>query len=117
MPSSPPRDQRRLTFIKAHLRWGNEWADASIANVSASCLMVKCQTPPPLDASVEIRRRGTSVTGRVVWVSGSRFGLQSHDPVDVTALLAKSDLEVPKPDAVSPSVKRPLWHWRLRNRN
>lgn len=106
------RAVRRVVPIKAHLRVGEDWIEIAVGNVSATGLMAKCAAPPPAGSKVEIRRRGTVITGRVVWSTATRFGMTSDEPIAVDELTAGSGLQVQQVDE-GPSRKR-LWHWRTK---
>jgi hypothetical protein len=64
MARTPPREQRKVTFIKAHLRDEAEWLDVVIGNVSAYGVMVKCRNPPPVGSEVEIGEEGFASLAR-----------------------------------------------------
>lgn len=104
------RAVRKVALIKAQMRAGTEWIEIAVGNVSATGLMAKCSAPPASGAEVEIRRRGTVITGRVVWSTATRFGMVSDDPIDVEELTGVSGLQAQKADE-GPSRKW-LWHWR-----
>lgn len=99
--------------MKAQMRRGERWVEVGIGNVSATGLLVKFPTPPPVGASVEIARRSVHVTGRVVWTSGVRFGVHSSEPIDVEALLSESTIAAPARRLAAREAPR-LWHWRTR---
>jgi hypothetical protein len=101
---------RKIAPIKAQMRAGDDWIEISVGNISATGLMAKCAAPPAPGTELEIRRRGSIVTGRVVWSTATRFGMASAEPIDVEALTAGSGLQVQQIDE-GPSRKR-LWHWR-----
>jgi hypothetical protein len=50
------------------------------------------------------------VTGRVVWATATRFGLESDAPIDVEEFMAESGLAVRQADARPQRLG--LWHWR-----
>jgi hypothetical protein len=110
MGRSKSRAVRKIAPIKAQLRAGDAWVAIVIGNISATGLMAKCTTPPAPGTAVEIRRRGSVLTGRVVWSTASRFGMVSAEPIDVAAQTAGSGLQVQQSDQ-GPVPKR-LWHWR-----
>jgi hypothetical protein len=112
MGRSKSRAVRKVALIKAHLRAADEWIEIAVGNVSASGLMAKCPVPPAPGTEVEIRRRGTVITGRVVWSTATRFGMASDQPIDVEELTGASGLQAQKADE-GPSRKW-LWHWRSR---
>lgn len=104
------RAVRKVALIKAHMRAAEEWIEIAIGNVSTSGLMAKSPAPPSPGAEVEIRRRGTVITGRVVWATATRFGMVSDRPIDIDELTGASGLQAQKADD-GPSRKW-LWHWR-----
>jgi hypothetical protein len=73
-------------MLNGRLRTDEGWSDITICNVSSRGLMVKCATPPPRGAFVEVRRGGSCIVGHVRWVHGIRFGLRSQERIDVAAL-------------------------------
>lgn len=95
------------------MRDGDAWTEVTIGNISVSGLMVKCPEPRAVGSQVELRRRGVTVDGRVVWSRRSRFGLQSTEPIDVDALTAQSGLTVNQSHAET-LPRQGLWHWRRR---
>jgi hypothetical protein len=104
------RDARRQTFISGKMRTTAEWIDVSIANVSATGLLVKCAAAPPVGTEVEIGRRGMRIMGEVVWSRGTRFGLRSFHEIDQAALV-EAGLK-PVGSDMSPPQKKSWWHWR-----
>ena len=109
---TPARADRKITFIKAYLMRGEKWIEVGIANASRTGVMVKCSAPPAEGAEIEIRRRGCAIYGRVVWVSGSRFGLASYDPIDVDALLAEAGSLGEACRASAPPRPNRYWQWQ-----
>lgn len=110
MGRTTSRAARKVALIKAHLRAGENWIEIAVGNVSATGLMARCPAPPASGTEVEIRRRGTIITGRVVWSTATRFGMASDAPIDVEELTGSSDLQVQQ-SSDAPARKR-LWHWR-----
>ena len=90
---------------------GEEWLDITIGNISTSGLMVKCQAPRPIGATIEIRRRGMAIKGEVVWSMPTRFGLRSFERIDVEALTAEGGLNIHQTRVETPFHSK-LWHWR-----
>jgi len=88
------RPLRKITSIKAQMRVGEDWTEVRLANVSARGLMVKCPQGVDLAPVVEIRHRGVTITGQVVWTTPTRFGLTSFVDIDLAALTAQSDLQL-----------------------
>src|SRR5687767_11108892 len=87
------RAERKLAFVKAHMRADDAWTEITIANVSSTGIMVKCLEPPAVGSEVELRRRGTTITGQVVWATPHRFGVHSFGEIDCDTLLAHSELQ------------------------
>lgn len=110
MGRSKTRAVRKVALIKARMRAGEDWIEIAVANVSATGLMAKCPAPPARGADVEIRRRGAVITGRVVWSTATRFGMESTGPIDVEEFTAGSGLEVRQ--AEDGPARKGLWHWR-----
>ncbi len=75
------------------MRTGELWQEVTLANVSASGLMVKSAEAPAVGSQVEIRHRGVTISGEVVWTTRSRFGVRSVEEIDLSALTAHSDLQ------------------------
>lgn len=113
MGRTKPRAVRKVALIKAHLRAGDEWIEISVGNISATGLMAKCAKPPAPGSAVEIRRRGSVITGRVAWATATRFGMASDQPIDVEELTGASGLQVQKAD--EGPARKWLWHWRARD--
>jgi hypothetical protein len=93
MSRSLDRPDRRLSFVTAHMLRAAGWSEIAIANVSATGLMVKSATSPAIGSEVEVRRRGVTIHGIIVWATGTRFGVKSTGPIEVDALLAASELQ------------------------
>lgn len=104
------RAPRRQAFVTAQMRVGDEWVEVGIANVSSTGLMVKFPGGPRVGNAVELRRRGTSIAGEVVWWTATRFGLRSFEEIDTAALL-ESGLQ-PEIADMSPPRAATQWHWR-----
>jgi hypothetical protein len=83
-----PRELRRRVVLPARLRYGAQWADACILNVSSRGLMVQSARAGPLGSLVELRRGEHLITARVVWRDGARAGLQSEDRVPVEEIMS-----------------------------
>jgi hypothetical protein len=91
------------------MRLDDEWVEVGVGNVSSTGMMVKFSGGPPIGTHIELRRRGTTITGEVVWSTQTRFGLRSFGEIDQAALLEaglQSKSLAPPPDRQS------FWHWR-----
>lgn len=86
------RSPRRVAFINAKLRAGDEWLDVQIRNVSEGGLLVRVSEPPAVGEPVEIRRRGCCITGLVVWCTRSRMGVKADHAINLERLTADSGI-------------------------
>lgn len=93
------------------MRDGDEWVEIGIGNISSTGLMAKSALSLQTGQVIEIRRRGIVITGEIVWISATRFGLRSFEPIDVEALTAVSDLNS-NVARTQPPPRQKLWHWR-----
>ena len=71
----------------------NNWIEISLINVSSHGAMVRSMIQPAPGSKVEIRRRGSRITGEVVWATATRFGIRTTEKIDLDALTAKSELQ------------------------
>jgi hypothetical protein len=110
MSKPPSREPRRQTFVKAHLLNGSEWIEVTLGNVSETGLLVKLQGGREVGTQVELRRRGTTILGEVVWSTEKRFGVRSFEEIDVPALL-EPGLPTKQADMSPPEPYHP-WFWR-----
>ena len=83
------REERQVVSLPTRLRGDHGWCDATIANVSSRGLQLRCPSPPPRSSFVELRHRGITIVGRVVWSQGGRAGIRTQDKIDIQALLAQ----------------------------
>jgi hypothetical protein len=90
---SIPRPARVFTALKAHMRLGDDMSEITIVNCSESGLLAKCDAPPAVGDEVEIRRRGVTIVGTVVWSERRRFGVRAYQPIDIASLTCKSELQ------------------------
>lgn len=110
------RKPRRMTNLRAQMLRGDDWEAITIVNASPTGLMVKCHDPPTVGARVEIRHRGFSVKGEVIWAVRRRFGLRSDEAVDLDTLLADSGLMNRAAMNDAPTRIPRWWHWRSKSR-
>jgi hypothetical protein len=99
------------------MRAGEEWAEVNLINVSAQGVMVRSSRNPEVGTDVEIRHRGVTITGNVVWATTTRFGLRSYGDIDVAALTAHSDLSPDRRliERAPPTNRRMRARWRFWN--
>ena len=91
------------------MRVGEDWVEVGVGNVSSSGMMVKFPGAPPIGTYIEVRRRGTSITGEVVWSTQTRFGLRSFEEIDQDALV---EAGLQAKSLAPPPVGKSFWHWR-----
>lgn len=113
MSKDTSRAPRRQIYIKAHLLLGFEWVEVSLANVSSTGLMVKFPGGFTVGKEVQLRRRGMTILGQVVWSTQTRFGVRSFEEIDLSALL-EAGLQ-PRVTDISKPKKNILWHWRIKD--
>jgi len=90
MGSLKQREPRLAVVLKARMRDGDGWRDATICNLSSRGLMAKCSASPAKGAYIELCYRGICIVGRVAWSQGSRFGVRTQDKIDIASLLDQS---------------------------
>ena len=83
-----PREDRRPVSVRARLRTEAGWSDVTIGNVSSRGLLLRCVSPPPQRAYIEVRHQGVCIVGRIVWTSGGHCGVRAQDRIDVAGLLS-----------------------------
>ena|SRR3990167_10481455 len=115
MEMNEGRASRRVTFINAKLRAGDDWRDVQIRNVSETGLLVRVSEPPDVGQAVELRHRGWCTTGEVIWRTQSRMGVQTHEAIDLSGLLADSGIGRSGSEAVHDMPHPSFWK-RLRGR-
>lgn len=103
------RASRRVAFIDAKLRAGDEWRDVQIRNVSDTGMLVRVSEPPAAGEPVEIRRRGCCITGLVVWCTRSRMGVKADHAIDLERLTAHSGIGQRASDAVHDMPHPSFW--------
>jgi len=88
--SFKPREERKALVLSARMLAEQGWRDVSVRNVSSRGMMLRCETPPARNTFVEIRHQKACVVGRVVWSSGTAFGINSQDTIDLAELLSQA---------------------------
>lgn len=115
MEMNEGRASRRVTFINAKLHAGDDWRDVQIKNVSDTGLLVRVANPPDVGQAVELRHRGWRTIGEVIWRTQSRMGVQAHEAIDLSPLLADSGIGRNGREAVYDMPHPSFWK-RLRGR-
>jgi len=88
------------------MRVGEQWTEVILANVSTHGVMVKGAPQPVLGSPIELRRRGVTILGHVVWTSRTRFGVQTADAIDLPSLMAESGLQADRRAGERPATPR-----------
>lgn len=76
-------------MLRARVRVGGAWSDASILNLSPRGLMINASAASPGSGHlVEVRHGEFVILAEVVWRQGTRAGLRSESRVPVEDMLA-----------------------------
>jgi hypothetical protein len=87
MKTMKPREPRTSVRVSVRLASDDGWGDAEVRNVSSGGLMAVSAQPPQRGSYVELRRDSYSIVGRVVWSSGTSFGVQAQQKVSLPDLV------------------------------
>ena len=87
MTSMKPREPRTSVHISVRLASDDGWSDVEVRNVSSGGLMAVSSRPPQRGTYVELGRDSYSIVGRVVWSSGTSFGVQAQQKVSLPDLV------------------------------
>ena len=90
-------------LIQARMRVDGKWVDVRIRNISSRGLLVQSATPPARGSYVEIFKARHTIVARVVWSNDQRFGIQTRERLDVSALVGEPDPKKPR-EAMSPDA-------------
>lgn len=94
------REPRRKVMLRARMRFGADWGDVLIHNMSSRGLLATAETPCKTGTVIEIRRIHHVIVGRVVWQNGVYFGVRTQDRIDIDGILAAKP-PARKPEAVT----------------
>jgi PilZ domain len=94
------REWRRLVRVKARVKSGGDWRDASILNVSSHGLMIHSASPCDPGKRIEVRSGDRAFCASVVWRKGERLGLRSDAVLPILDIVGMS--EAPEPLARNP---------------
>lgn len=78
-----PREPRRKILITARMRWGSDWRDICLLNISSRGALAQAVLPPSQGTYVEIRRGPHLLLARVMWTEKHRFGVLTQDPIRI----------------------------------
>lgn len=84
------REERKALVLSARMLSLAGWQDVTVRNVSSRGMMLRCESPPDRNTFVEVRLQRFCVVGRVVWSSGTAFGINSQDIIDLSRLMSQS---------------------------
>ena len=93
------KDPRIKVVVRVRMRAGAMPSDACIRDVSSRGLLVQAGAPPVRGTLIELVGPFAPIVGRVVWTKGHRFGVQTQDRINVSALISgkldrrKTDLD------------------------
>lgn len=98
------RQRRANVLLTAVVELSGQVSDVKLRNLSAEGALVEGDRLPSEGTEISFRRAELSVSGKIVWVSGKRAGIQFHEALSPEALLRH--VPTPKP-RVLPSFRRP----------
>lgn len=83
------RVETRVTaMLTAKMRDSRSTRDVRVGDISSRGMLVVSPQPPQRGDIVDITVSGHHLAGRVVWVSGRRFGLRMRERIDVAAVVS-----------------------------
>ena len=80
------REPRHKVVIRATMRAGGPRIDVCVRDVSSRGMMIQMRDPPARGTYVDVDCAGHQVVGIVVWRRDHRFGVQSCERINVSAL-------------------------------
>ena len=84
-----PREHRHKVLARAQVRAGLLLpAEACVRDVSSRGMLIQSAFPPRRGTYVEIILARQTVTGRVIWSKGRRFGISTRERVDLGAIVS-----------------------------
>ena len=116
LSSTPPAvpDRRKRERYFSLLRVGALIVDGRrelclIRNVSAGGMMIRPYSPIQQGSRVSVElKHGVTVTGEAQWADNGLVGVSFDEPIDVVALLTKSD-DGPQPRMPRIALDCPIW--------
>ena len=93
------REPRRKVTIRASMRAEGPPLDVCVRDISSRGLMIQTRTPPPRGTYVQIECAGHEIVGIVVWRREHRFGVNTCERIDASALARerRPRIATPKP--------------------
>lgn len=86
--SEKPRELRRRVVLPARLRWGAQWSDICILNISSRGLLIHAPWTPAEGSLLELRRGDHVIAARVIWKDGARIGLRAEERIPIEEILS-----------------------------
>lgn len=83
------RDVRHPVLVRARMRAGGLPADVCIRDVSVRGACIVSAAPPVRGTIVELSGSCAPIVGRVVWVTGQRFGIEVRGRINVPAFVSQ----------------------------
>lgn len=100
MQGMRPREPRQKVVIQAGMRTEGTRANICIRDISSGGLLIQTASPPPRGTYVEIFMGCHTIVGRVVWRKDRRFGIQTRERLNVTAVIKGRGLRASSPEIV-----------------
>lgn len=108
-PVQNRRQRRSNVLLTASIDVAGRTVDVKLRNLSADGALVEGDGLPLVGSDVRFRKGDLEVTGKVVWISSKRAGLQFDTALTPEALLRH--VPTPRP-RVLPSFRRPGFNTR-----
>lgn len=94
------REKRARVLLAAKIRTNFGEEDVRLRDLSRKGALIECDTPPAPGTELVFARGDTVVPARVAWSGGRRAGLEFHDMIDESEVLAHTG----RPAAASPAT-------------
>lgn len=98
------RQRRSNVLLTAVIELSGRTLDVKLRNLSANGALVESDSLPVEGAEIRFKRGDLIVAGKVIWVRGSRAGINFHNQLTPEALLRH--VPTPRP-RVAPDFRRP----------
>ena len=98
------RERRSNVLLTAVIELSGRTLDVKLRNLSADGALVESDCLPVEGAEIRFKRGDLIVAGKVIWVRGTRAGINFHTPLTPEALLR--NVPTPRP-RVAPDFRRP----------
>lgn len=98
------RERRSNVLLTAVIELSGRTLDVKLRNLSADGALIEADTLPVEGAEIRFKRGDLIVGGKVIWVRGTRAGINFNAPLTPEALLRH--VPTPRP-RVAPGYRRP----------